>query len=275
MTLQERWDAQAARTRLNEAGKALFELRRGLQAELTTAKQWTNPEITQQSLQGLPPALAQMELRVKNDSETKRRGELAQAVRDRFAPQLAQLQARVKNDSETIEAFATKERPTMGGDAVALQRAQMRWDQVKTRLDAGMPMRQILASADRDTVLAVAEWAPAWLEAKHYASSKHGLADGPYEPPNLDGLHRSIDDRLAEVLDEDGDEAISLGLVREAAVAVAGFQPLAEHAGQLVRNEAHAQTSGMEVALNAHYATQEAAHGSAVEGAEGTESGAA
>jgi len=273
MTLQERWDAQAAQTRLAAAGKALFELRRGLQAELTTAKQWTNPEITQQSIQSLPPLLAQMEIRVKNDSETKRRGELAQAVRDRFAPQLAQLQAQVKSDSETIEAFAAKERPTMGADAVALQKATMAWDGVKVRLDAGMNVREILAGADRDTVLAVAEWAPAWLEAKHYSGSKRGLADGPYEPPNLDGLHRSIDDRLAQVVS--GDEALSLTLARDAKVAVAGFQPLADHTAALTRNEAHAQTSGMEAALNAHFATQEAAHGSAVEGAEATESGAA
>lgn len=249
MTLSERWDAQAARTRLDEAGQRLFELSNSLRTELHDTRSYTDPGMNADGLQ-------------------RRRGELVRGVRERYAPQLEQLTRQVSQDAAAVAAWATQNRPTIGEDAVALQRASMAWDGVRARLDAGMRLQQVLATASRVEVLAIAEWGPALLEAQHFAGSDHGLAAG-YERPDLANFRRSVDDRLAEVLDEDGDASISLGLTREAEIAVAKFQPLADNAAALVRGDAGAVEAGLEAAIRSRIEGQLAARGPVADDTDG------
>lgn len=231
------WFETSARDRLAEAGTALFELRRTLQRELTDARRYSDPDLTP-------------------EGQRRRQGDLAEAARAKAAPQLEQLRTQVRDDSEALQRWASENRPAIGEDAAALARA---WDGVKVRLDAGMNLPQILASADRGTVLAVQEFAPAWLEAAAFATSSHGLAAGEYVPPDGSGLRRQVDDRLLTITT--GDEQLSVAVRREADAAVAGFEPLADHTSALIRGDSGAAEAGMTAAIEAQMGAAAAAAG--------------
>lgn len=228
----ERRPAEQARERISGARQRLTQLRRALETELQEARAYHSPDYT-------PEGLA------------NRRQELADQVRAKYAPQLQQLQAQVSNDAETLTSWAEKHRPRLADDAVALQRAQIRWDGVRAQLDAGKPMRAILASADLDTVLAIAEWAPAWMEAQAYANRRHG------EPPatvDTNALHSAITARLTEVASPDARWALTAQ--QEAQAASGGFTPLADHARSLLDPTAP-PVDALQAAIASHYGAQD------------------
>lgn len=227
----ERRPTEQARERITGARQRLFELRRALEAELLRARAFQSADYSAEGL-------------------AKHRGELADRARAKYAPQLEQIQAQVRYDAETIDRWASARRPKLSDDAVTLQRAQMRWDGVRQRLDAGMPMRQVLAGADLDTVLAIQEWGPAYLEAQAYSARDKSAA---FAPPNPEGLSSAITARLLEVAD--ADTRWALAAQQDAATAVGGFAPLAEHASTLLDPTAPPRDA-LEAAVASHYGAQ-------------------
>ena len=115
-------------------------------------------------------------------------------------------------------------------DPATLQR---KWDQARMRLDTGMSLRQIVATADADTLAAIKEWAPTWIDVQAQArqpSSPQGV--GPGTARTLEQLINSIDERLLVIGDDGTREAIEAD--REARSAVAVFEQHAAHIGRLV-----------------------------------------
>ncbi|NNM44596.1 hypothetical protein [Knoellia koreensis] len=233
-----RRDAEKARDRISGARSRLSELRKALQAAIGEARSFTHPDYTPEGL-------------------GRRRQELVEQARARFRPQLEQLQAQVSNDADTIGRLAKSTRPALADDPVALQRALIRWDQVRGMLEAGKPLRSVVAEADVDTLVAVGEWGPSWLEAQAYADRPAAGSPMMRETPKVDGeaLQSAITARLLEVADADTRWALSAQQVADQAVG--GFTPMAEHVGRLL-DASGPPSSGLEAALAAHYGEQAA-----------------
>ncbi|MBS45409.1 MAG: hypothetical protein CMH83_20005 [Nocardioides sp.] len=170
--------AQTARVRLAQVRGQLTEVARQLNEDLGAANSYRDDYLSQAGL------------------DAKRR-ELAGEARDRHQDSLEKLARAISYDVSIVRESVNSSRPAIGSDAAALMRSQMKWDQVRMRLQSGMPMTRVLATADTETALAIREWAPAWLEAQSYevAPNGSGLADVP--AVDVDGLLRSVDDRLA------------------------------------------------------------------------------
>jgi|GEM_PF-3951824 len=133
---------------------------------------------------------------------------------------------RIANDLATTAKLAANDakraRPQFSRDDL-----EQAWSKVKMRLDAGMPLRQILANADPAEATAIAEYGPAHLDAEHFKNAGgHGLAEGPYTPPPTEQLTGAVDARLASVL---GDAGAPLTATREFAAVVAELTPTIDH----------------------------------------------
>lgn len=191
----------------------------------------------------------------------RRREELAEKVRASYADRIKQLEASVRQDAERLQREANDARPKLGADAVSLQRAEMAWQGVRQRLEAGMSPSQILATANRDTALAIAEWGPAWLEARSFEARGSGLIEAmTWEAPDGEALGRAVDARLAEL--DDG--------FREAHAAAVEAQGVAAYVTPIMQNEAAPHPlGGLGAALEAHYAQQNVAADHGVTAADG------
>lgn len=234
--------------RLQENRRRLTELGKNLRNDLAEARRVPNAE--DYSPEGLERMIAHRQ----------------DLVRRKLGEQITQIKAQIAGDADLIRRQAEQARPQLGTDALALQRAQVKWDQVRMRLEAGMSIQHVLAGADVETAIAVREWGPAYLEAQAYSSRPtEGHLAAAYEPPDTTALMRSIDARLAQV---GGPEvAATLEALREADVVAAGAGPVLQHLEQVAAGtDTHG--GGLSAAIEsslaanearAYYASQEAA----------------
>lgn len=226
--------APAAQKRIGEAKAEVFRARRAYQTAIAEARAYNDDHDGELTPQGV---------------EAHRRFLIEKAEKTHL-PRLKELQEQVASDLDMLRRVAAETRPGLGEDAVSWQRAQARWEGVKAKLDAGMVVSQILADADRDTVLAIGEWAPAYLEAQVYAARPSGLTIAQTSGPDLDAIARAVDARLAQ-LDADGYGSAHAALVEAEGVS--------EYVTPLLADTlAPAAASGdpMLLALTAHYAEQ-------------------
>lgn len=221
---------QANRTRLTELGKQL-------RVDLAEARKIPNAE--DYSADGLERLIAQRQA----------------TVRRKLGEQVAQLKAQIDGDVDMVRRQADATRPKLGNDALALQRAQMKWDQVRMRLEAGMSIQQVLSTADADTALALREWGPAWIEVQAFGARSDLDGYLPYQAPDTTALMRSIDARLAEISGTGAAETLTA--LRDAEVVQAGASPVLAYLEQ-VANGSDTDGGGLTAAIESSLATREA-----------------
>ena len=230
---------EAAAARIASAKADLLSLHRSLDAALVAARSYTDPDLNANGLQA-------------------RREQLAEAARKAAAPALEQLRAQVTSAAETLATQATAGLPKFGADAAAIARSQHKWDQVRMRLDAGMPMRDVLANADVETALAIQEWGPAYAEAKAYRPPTLGESMGDQKAPDHGPLMHSVDTRLAQLT---GPDAVAALAASHNAVGVAAyFGPQMKHMDAVIAGINSGSTE-LSVSVESHYAEQEARAG--------------
>jgi hypothetical protein len=166
----------------------LLQLRRDLANEILAARSVPGPRTTTGESLLSPSGLAQ------------HRRELVDKVRAKYAPKLADLVEDVETRAKFLAGDAQRARPMPGSDAASQMALQRSWDQVRTRLDAGMPLRTVIDNADLDTLHAIREWAPSHLEAQafhehqrtglHSTGSMIGITR-TFQPPDLTWLTAS------------------------------------------------------------------------------------
>jgi hypothetical protein len=231
----------------------LLQLRRDLANEILAARSVPGPRTTTGESLLSPSGLAQ------------HRRELVDKVRAKYAPKLADLVEDVETRAKFLAGDAQRARPMPGSDAASQMALQRSWDQVRTRLDAGMPLRTVIDNADLDTLHAIREWAPSHLEAQafhehqrtglHSTGSMIGITR-TFQPPDLTWLTARIDERYAELAG--GKVATALREGQQSAAAVAGFRANAQTLQ--LELEGHSVPGGPIVAgIAAHYAEQAAA----------------
>lgn len=227
---------------------ALRDLRNILDAASTSAYAFTDPGLNADGL-------------------SARRAEMVATARQAAGPQLAALRADATREAATLAERAAGLLPRLGTDADSTARTAAKWAQVSMILAAGKPLRDVLATADVATALAIREYGPSWQEAQSYrAPSLGGSMTGPVVPDH-GPLHRSIDARLAELTGEDATNA--LAAAREAAAVAAGVEVTGRHlAGVLAGTPTG--TNALTASIEAHFAEQAARAGLAVD----TEGGA-
>jgi hypothetical protein len=195
--------ASNASERLTTARQRLLDLQRGLDAALAAAGIFNDLDLTAEGL-------------------GNRRTQLEHEAREMFVPQIQELAAEVAEDVQTVKDHGAQLRPTAPSDAVGLQRAQQAWDRVRLRLDAGMSLPSIIAGADQETLLAIAE--PQWLEAEQFKAQPSERRLTGYRPPDFTWIGRLVDARLAELVG--GDFAQALEAAKDADVAEALVGPV-------------------------------------------------
>ena len=127
------------------------------------------------------------------------------------------------------------------------------------RLDAGMSLRAVLANASIEEALAVAEWGPAYTEAKAYRPPTLGEALHPAGTAVDHGpLMRSVDARLADVA---GPKAVAaLAAAREANAVRVGVEVQGKYLDSVIAGT-FTSTTPMAAAIDAHHAEQAARAG--------------
>lgn len=230
----------------------LSTVQRGLDEALGKANAFQDPSLSPEGLQA-------------------KRTELAKAARGAAGPQLAALRAEVAATAQTSADKASAALPKAGTNADATARISVKWAQVALRLDAGMPMHAIIAGADVDTLHAVAEFGPSYLEAKAYRAPTVGEALHP--GPAVDhssALRRSVDERLAGL---SGKGAVSALTESRAAAGEAAYLAVAgRRLDSLIAGTP--APSSLATAIAAEHAEQLAVNGQAPADA-GADAGAA
>ncbi|GAA2517804.1 hypothetical protein [Rarobacter incanus] len=124
------------------------------------------------------------------------------------------------------------------------------------RLDAGIRLQDVIANAGLDTLAALAEWAPAWLDTQHHATPS-GLTAGKPAPTSYAHLHHLIGDRVAELLGDIARTAHDAATDAQAVTAYA--ESILDYLQTTIDGQpATATATGLSVTLTAHYAEQAA-----------------
>lgn len=213
----------------------LLDIRRTLDAALVAARSYTDPDLTPAGLQS-------------------RREQLAATARQAAEPRLGALRADATREAATLAERAARLLPQLGTDADSTARTAAKWAQVSMILAAGKPLRDVLATADVATALAIREYGPSWQEAQSYQASNLGESMTGSAVPDHGPLHRSIDARLAKLIG--GEDATNvLAAAHEAAAVAAGVEVAGKHMADVIAGTATGM-SGMDASLAAHYAEQ-------------------
>ena len=191
----------------------LSTIHRGLDDALREANGYQDPNLSPEGLQA-------------------KRAELAKTARQTAAPKLATLVAEVKAAKVIAASSSSATLPKVGTNADATARTTAKWAQVKVRLDAGMSMRDIIKTADIDTIHAIGEYGPSYDEAKAYKAPSIGEALNPGPAVDHSDLQRRLDDRLAGL---SGEGAVSaLKESRLAAGEVAYVEAYVPHIDSMI-----------------------------------------
>lgn len=215
-------DAETSADTLKNAKRDALNLARTLNDALGKAKSLADPDLSAQGLQA------------KQDAA-------AATIRAAARPDLEALQKRLLRAKELVEKEAAG-LLRIPDDAAALIRAEGRWRQIERRLDAGADLRSLISTADRDTLLAIAEYAPSWVTAQAMTSK---TSEGVYGPiadwlgressDPAAGIRRAVTSRAAE-LSSTLEERIILRAAASAGDHVAAAQPWLEATESLVVN---------------------------------------
>lgn len=144
-----------------------------------------------------------------------KRAELDKTARATAVPKLAAVRAEVKAAALLSADKANASLPKAGTDAAAIALYAAKWSQVVVRLDAGMPIRDIIKSTnDIDTLFAILEYGPSYAEAKAYTVPGIGEALNPGPALDHSAMVRAVTDRLAGISGE-----VAISAVKESRVA--------------------------------------------------------
>ncbi len=223
---------------INTTKARLRATRQSLDNDLLAALTYADPDLTAQGV-------------------AKYRQQLAAQVRAKHKPVVDGLTAQITGSAQQLAAAAEKLRPVVNwSDPASIQRAQAKWDQSRMRLDAGIRLEDVTANADLDTLAALAEWAPAWIDTQTRSTRPVGLSGGldPVPEPSYAYLRALIDARAAQLLGEKAATAFTAAKDAEAIAAYA--QPLLAHLQATIEGTP-SSSSALEAALGAHYAEQQ------------------
>lgn len=210
-------------------------VQRGLEEALGKASGYQDPNLSPEGLQA-------------------KRTELAKAARAAAGPQLAALRAEVATAAQEAAGKASAALPKAGTDATGIS---VKWAQVAMRLDAGMSLHDIVSRADVDTLHAIAEYAPSWVEAQSFKAGA-GRGSRPQSTPDHTALRRSVDERLAQLT---GKGAVSaLADARSAAGEAAYLEVAGRRLDSLIDGRAPSSTM-LAAAIEPEHAEQLAVNG--------------
>lgn len=171
----------------------------------------------------------------------RRRADLAAQARATFAAEVAQ----VRRDADALTHRHARQLDRVPAPQGSTRDA---WERVRMLLDAGRSLPEVIATADADTLLAIREWAPTYLETLAPAP----LPGTPRQPVDVAPLERSVRERWAQLK---GDKDLTAALAEEPALA--GLQVRLKHAEAVAGGNDHA--AGLAGAVEAQLAEQTAA----------------
>lgn len=180
---------------LREAPARAAALARSLQEALGKARAYTDPNLSSEGLQ-------------------QKREELAKQFREAGSVDLEKLEldVRVSHRAFTERATALMHIPQRSADLI---RAEQKWRQVETMLNAGQSLQGIIAAADEVTVRAIAEWVPSWLATQSRARTDIDSAIRSWlgqEPTDTAAALRGpLYARLSEVLSDPESRELAAG----------------------------------------------------------------
>jgi hypothetical protein len=213
----------------------LLTLEREYEAKVQAARTFTDPYLN-------PEGLA------------AKRTELTAQAGAQIAPRLDRLTELLDLAVTDLTAAATAARPALNwSDAASIQRAQVKWDQARMLLTKGVPIRDVIDNADGDTLLALREWGPSWLDAESYTATNRGVAG--FTPTDHAAFERTIDQRIATVAG--GDTAAATRAANDAAATAAYAAPVVRQLRADLTGTRGGNTS-MGAAIEATYAEQAA-----------------
>lgn len=200
------------------------------------------------------------------DGLSAKRQELKDRARESFGAKIESLRSDLKRDAGVLQTEAERARPALGEDPSSLMRAQMKWDQARMKLEAGIPLRRVIDEAGPDELLALREWAPTWLAVQHHQTADRSIGSALADTgPDVDGIAAAIDSRLSEVAG--GDFGTVLSWARGAAAESAYAGPMLEHFDGLL-NGTPAGQNPLGAAIAARMAAGESNGGHAVAAAD-------
>ncbi|UVI35009.1 hypothetical protein [Brevibacterium spongiae] len=207
----------------------------GFAEELSAARSYTDDMYSQEGLD-------------------KTRKLLEERARSKYAKEVASHREALYYDRDP-KAF-DQYRPRLDWNKAAdVAKAQAKWAAVERKLDAGLSIGQIIATADNTTLVAINEFWTDYAETQQAAALGRGQE---YEAPDTSDVHRAVDDRAAEI----GGTAAANALqtARDAAGLHAHADVMLKYAEQDVQGINH----GMDpifVAVSAQQAEAKAMHG--------------
>lgn len=183
----------------------------------------------------------------------KTRKLLEERARGKYAKEISNHREALYYDRDP-EAF-DKHRPKLDwNNPGAVAKAQAKWTSVQGKLDAGLSIGQIIATADDSTLVAINEFYADHAEAQAVKAGDPTR----YEMPDVSAVHRAVDDRAAEV--KGSNAASALRTAREAAGLHACAGVVLDHLQGIAEGRA-VSLSDLHVAVAADQAEQAAKAG--------------
>lgn len=171
----------------------------------------------------------------------RRRAELAQTAQDAYRHDVDAARAALDAAQATHQRNLDRVPDPQGSTRDA-------WDRARMLLDSGRTLAEVVATADRETLLALKEWAPTYLETI-------APAPAPGEarvPVDLAPFERSLRTRWVELT---GDQTLADALAQ--APTLAALEVQLRHAEAVAAGNGHA--AGLRGAVEAELAAQAAA----------------
>lgn len=204
-------------------------------------------ELRRELDQALVDAVTHRDDHLSNEGLVARRRELQAETREDFTERVDDLVAVRDDVLGQLHSWIEQARPHIDVSDV---RQQQLWSRVKAVLDAGRtPLRALRDIDDVQTILVFRDEAPAWAIAVAAARNLE---------PDVEGLLRSIDDRLIELTE--GAEQLALTYDKQVRVIAAAQQPMLDHLRALARNTARSH-GGLEAAVQGRMAGAKASRG--------------
>ena len=188
----------------------------------------------------------------------KQRNFLADRVRAKYSNAIDEHRSALyyDRDHEKFDSYRPRLDWNKSGDVA---KAQAKWAAVEKKLEAGLSIAQVIATADNTTLVAINEFYPDYHETQTIAARTQAGSD-QYTVPDTSAVSRAVDDRAAEIGGTSAQNALktarnSAGLHAYANVALNRLKATAE--GR------HNTTTDLDSALQADYAEQTAMAGGA------------
>lgn len=169
-------DASTAVHRLAQTRtRDLAALRRRLSDALAAAHTFHDPDLT-------------------SDANARHRAEMARTAREQAAADLDRIEHEADHAAALVRAAADKATAPPAGateQLLAETRQARAWDRARALLDAGRTPREVIESADLDTLHALRTELPTYLAAQH--AKPQGLTGGEHTEPDPARILHAID----------------------------------------------------------------------------------